>query len=156
MIKHTNGWEIAKKLKPEYKVFVRNFPAATTQCMADYMKPSIRAKPNRFILHLGTNDLSSNRLPDEIAKAIIDLASELKSESISSIIMRADKPELNKKGSEVNHHLKEMCNRKNFYSIDHSKKIKASHLNSIRPHLNRKGANILSSSLTQHISKVSN
>ena len=160
MIKHTNGWEIAKKLKPECKVFVRNFPGATTQCMADYMKPSIRAKPNHFILHVGTNDLSSNRPPDEIAKAIIDLASELKSEksgvSISSIIMRADKPELNKKGSEVNHRLKEMCNRKNFFLIDHSKKIKASHLNSSRLHLNRKGANILSSSLTQHTSKVFN
>ena len=41
MMKHTNGWEIAKKLKPECKFFVRNFPGATTQCMADYMKPSI-------------------------------------------------------------------------------------------------------------------
>ena len=96
--------------------------------MADYMKPSIRMKPNQFILHVDTNDLNSNRPPDVIAKAIIDLASELKSEksgvSVSSIIMRADKPELNKKGSEVNHHLKEMCNRKNFYLIDHSKKIK--------------------------------
>ena len=48
--------------------------------MADYMKPSIRVKPNRFILDFGTNDLRSNRPPDEIAKAIIDLASELKSE----------------------------------------------------------------------------
>ena len=62
--------------------------------------------------------------------------------------MRADKPELNKKGSEVNHRLKEMCNRKNFFLIDHSKKIKASHLNSSRLQLNRKGTNILSSSLT--------
>ena len=49
MIKHRNGWEIAKKLKPECKVFVRTFPGATTQCMADYMKPSIQAKPNHFI-----------------------------------------------------------------------------------------------------------
>ena len=95
--------------------------------------------------------------PEEIAKAIIDLTSELKSGvNISSIIMRADKPELNKKRSEVNHHMKEMCNRKNFYFIDHSKKIKASHLNSSRLHLNRKGANILSCSLTQHISNVFN
>ena len=125
--------------------------------MADYMKPLIRAKPNRFIFHVGTNYLSSNRPPDEIAKAIIDLASELKSKKsgviISSIIMRADKHELNKKGSEVNHHLKEMCSRKNFYFIDHSKKIKVSHLNSSGLHLNRKGGNILSSSLTQLISK---
>ena len=80
--------------------------------MTDYMKPTIQAKPNHFIFHVGTNDLNSNRPPDEIVKAIIDLASELKFKksgaSISSIIMRADKPELNKKGSKVNHHLKEM------------------------------------------------
>ena len=60
MIKHTSGWEIAKKLKPECKVFVRTFPGATTQCMADYMKPSIQAKPNHFIPHFGANDLNSN------------------------------------------------------------------------------------------------
>ena len=66
-----------------------------------YIKPSIRARPNHFIFHVGTNDLNSNRPPDKIAKAIIDLASELKSEksgvSISSLIMRADKPELKKR-----------------------------------------------------------
>ena len=72
MIKHINGWEIAKKLKQQCKVFVRDFPGTTTQCMADYMKPSIRVKPNLFILHVETNDLNSNRPPDEIAKVIID------------------------------------------------------------------------------------
>ena len=78
MIKHTNGWELTKKLKPECKAFVKTFAGATTQCMADYMKPSIRAKPNHFILHVGANDLNSNRPSDKIAKIIIDLASELK------------------------------------------------------------------------------
>ena len=29
MIKHTNGWEIAKKLKPECEVFVRTFQGAS-------------------------------------------------------------------------------------------------------------------------------
>ena len=71
--------------------------------------------------------------------------------------MRADKPELNKKGNEVNNHLKEMWKKKkNFFQIDHCSKIKASHLNSNRLHLNRIGANILSSSFAQHISKVFN
>ena len=73
MIKHTNRWEIAKKLRLECKVFVRNFPGATTQCMADYMKASIPAKPNHFILYVGTNDLNSKRPQDEIAKNILDL-----------------------------------------------------------------------------------
>ena len=71
MIKHTNGWEIVKKLKPECKVFVRNFPGATTQCMADYMKPSIQVKPNHFILHVGTNYLNSNRTPDKLQKPLL-------------------------------------------------------------------------------------
>ena len=67
MVKHANVWEIAKKLKPECKVFVGNFPGATTQFIADCMKPLIWAKPNRFILYVSSNDLNSNRPPDEIA-----------------------------------------------------------------------------------------
>ena len=44
--------------------------------MTDYMKPSIRAKPNHFILHTEINDFILNAPPDEIARTIIDLASE--------------------------------------------------------------------------------
>ena len=54
MIKNINGWEIAKKLKPECEVFVRTFGGTTTQCMADSMKPTIQAKSNHFILYVGT------------------------------------------------------------------------------------------------------
>ena len=92
------------------------------------MKPSIRMEPNHFILDVATNDLNSNIPRDEISNAIIDLAAELKSEksgvSISSVLMIADKPELNKQGNEVNHYLKEMCNRKNFTSLITAKKLK--------------------------------
>ena len=126
--------------------------------------------------------MSLNALSDEIAKTIIDLGTELKSEksdvtisfyimradlgtelkseksdvTISFYIMRADKPELNKRGIEVNHRLKEMYVRMNFFLIDPFKKINASHLNTSRLHLNRKGASILSSNFTQHIWKVFN
>ena len=94
------------------------------------------------MLHFGLNKLNSNRPSGEIAKIIINLVSGLKPEksdgSISSIITRANKSKLNKKVSEINHHLKEMCNRKNFFLIDHSNKIKASHLSNSRLNLNRK------------------
>ena len=90
MIKHTNGREIVKKLKPECKVFVRTIPGATTQCMTDYMKPSIRVKPNHLILHVETYYLKSSRSQEEIAKTIIDLASELKPEKSE----KSDKYEL--------------------------------------------------------------
>ena len=73
----------------------KNFTGATIQCMADYMKPSIRAKPDHVILHVGTNDLNSNATPNEIAANIVGLATEMKTEncdvSISGIIIRIDK-----------------------------------------------------------------
>ena len=160
IIKHTNGWEIARKLKANCKVYAKSFPGATIQCMMDYMKPSIRAKPDHIILHVGTNDLQSNATPSEIAEKITSLASEMKSNkcdvSISAIIIRTDKPDLNKKGIEVNNALKEMCEEKNIFLIDNSKKLKASHLNSRRLHLNRKGDQILDNIFTQHILKTLN
>ena len=106
--------------------------------MADSIKSLNRVKPNHFIFHVQTNVLSWNAPREEIAKTIIDLYSELKSEkfdvSISSIMVRADKPELNKKGSEV---------RK-------SKKGKKRPNRSL--HLNRNGANLLRRSFTLYIS----
>ena len=124
------------------------------------MKPSIRAKPDHIILHVGTNDLQSNANLSEIAEKIASLPSEMKSNkceaSISAIIIRTDKPDLNKKGIEVNNALKEMCEENNIFLIDHSKKLKTSHLNSSRLYLNRKGDQILDNIFTQHILKTLN
>ena len=101
LIKHTNGWETAKTLNTECKVFVRTFPGATTHCLRNYMKALMRTKPNHFVVHVGANHLNSNASPDKISKTIIYLALELKSEkpddNISLYIMRAEKPALNKK-----------------------------------------------------------
>ena len=38
------------------------------------MKPSVKQKPDQVILHIGVNDLNSDRAPKLIAKSIIDLA----------------------------------------------------------------------------------
>ena len=111
----------SEKTKIRIRSFCEKVPRSNYPKYGWLHETLIRAKPNYFILHVGTNELNSNRPPDEIAKTIIDIASELKSEK-----------------------------------SDDSKKIKASHLNSTRLHLNRKGANILNSSLTYHISKVFN
>ena len=160
MTKHTNGWEISKKIKSKCKVYAKSFPGATTQCMADYMKPSIRAKPDHIIVHVGTNDLCSNASPNEIATNIVKLTTEMKTDkcdvSISGIIIRTDKPDLNRKGLEVNVILKQMCEEKNIFFIDHCKKIKANHLNSSKLYLNRKGDIILNNIFVQHITKICN
>ena len=74
IVKHLNEWEMSKKLNANCKVFVKTFSSGKTTCMNDYVKPSVRSSADHFILHVGTNDLSSNKSPEEIAGSIIDLA----------------------------------------------------------------------------------
>ena len=160
MLKLLNGYEMSKRVNSDCNVYVKSFSGATTQCMEDYIKPSLRKNPNHFIIHVGTNDLATDKTPEGIAEKIVNLATAVKSEtcdvSISSIILRTDNKQLNQKGVEVNAYLKDLCKEKNIYFINNSKRIKAQHLNQGRLHLNRKGSNILSSIFVNEICKILN
>ena len=78
--------------------------------MKDYMKPSLRQNPDHFTLHVGTNDLNTEKSPEFVAKSIVDQAITLKGNSrdvsVSNIIVRIDNSNLNEKRCEVN---AEMC-----------------------------------------------
>ena len=128
--------------------------------MNDYIKPSLRSCPDHFILHVGTNDLNTDQSSEDIAKSIVNLATSIKSNkhdvSISNIIIRADNPNLNKKGCEVNSRLEELCRENNIYLINHAKKIKANHLNKGKLHLNKKGVKQLSDLFIKEISGIFN
>ena len=89
MVKHLNGWEISKKLNKNCKVFVKTFSGAKTACTHNYVNPSVRSSPNHFIFHIGTNDLSSNKSPEEIARSITDLALTLQHQSRTKSMMLA-------------------------------------------------------------------
>ena len=69
--------------------------------MNDYVKPSVRSSRDHFILHVGTNDLSSDKSSEEIAIALTGLAISIKNKkhdvSISNIIVRADDKKLEEK-----------------------------------------------------------
>ena len=63
--------------------------------MHDYVKPLVRSSRDHFILHVvGTNDLPSDKSPEEIARSIIELATSAKNEKhdadMSNITIRAD------------------------------------------------------------------
>ena len=106
IIKHVTGYDVAGKLN-ECKVFVKSFSGAKIRCLKDHRKPSLRENPNHFDLHVGTNDLNSNRSPEPIAKSIADVSSSLKNDShdvsISSIVVRNDK--FKEKATQVNENL---------------------------------------------------
>ena len=149
-----------QKLNANCKVFVKTFSGAKTTCMHDYVKPSVRSSPDRFILHVGTNDLSSDKSPQEIAKSITDRATSIKNEkhdvSISNIIIQVDNKKLEEKKCKVNSFLGKLCKENNFYLIDHSTRIKRNHLNKGKLHLNQKGTKLLSDIFVKELSKVFN
>ena len=147
IVKHVNGWEIAKKL-PNCKVYAKSFSGAKVRCMKDYLKPSLRQNPDHVVLHVGTNDLDSDKDPELIAKSIVDLASTVKKDTcevtISNIVVRNDK--FKKKAV--------LCVQRNILLIDHAKTIKPQHLNKSKLHLNVKGSKILRNTFTTTISSI--
>ena len=139
---------MSKKLKncKVCKVYVKDFSGSKVRCIRDHMKPSMREKPDHTILHVGTNDLNSDRPSNLIGKSIVDLAITLKNNSqnvsISNIIMRNDS--FNEKAMEVNGYLKQLCIEKNIFLIDHTKTIHSRNINRSKLHLNKSDIIILS------------
>ena len=74
--------------------------------MEDYIKPALRENPDHIILHIGTNELSTDKPPDVIANEIIDFSTRMKNQhcevSISNITTRNDK--WKEKAEETNDH----------------------------------------------------
>ena len=63
IIKHVKRYSLSKSLD-NCKVYVKDFPGARVRCMQDYVRPTIRENPNHIILHVGTNDLTTNIPPE--------------------------------------------------------------------------------------------
>ena len=56
MIKYVNGREVSRN----NPVKVRSHPGAATDDFIDYVRPTVRKKPNLIIIHTGTNDVQNN------------------------------------------------------------------------------------------------
>ena len=138
------------------KTYVKSFSGAKIRDMQDYVKPTIRESPDQIIVHVGTNDLASNKRLEQIADSIIGVATSLKSDTcdvlVSSITVRNDQHR--KKVAEVNIVLKELCKEKKLYYINHEKKITVKHLNGSKLHLNKKGTSILLNTFIESISNA--
>ena len=63
--------------------------------MTDFAKPIIRRKPDKVILHIGTNEIAKkDKEAEQTAREIYDLAEDIEAENItvaiSELIPRAD------------------------------------------------------------------
>lgn len=152
-IKDIQAYKMRRRLPKNEKLFVKSFSGATVQDMVDYVKPSMRRKPDLIILHAGTNDLRSEKSAEIIASEIMNLALEMKCDTndvmVSGIISRGDK--LNNKGVEVNQLLVEGCKSYNLNFINNSNLLSSKHLNGSGLHLNFRGTISLAGNFIENI-----
>ena len=153
--KHVDGLKMHKSLKRKHNITVKAFSGSTIKHMEHYSKPPLERNPELVILHIGTNDIKSNKSPQEIATGIQNLAQNMEEEgkrkvAISSLIPRNDSQELAKKSVLVNSELKKLCMEKGLDLIQHPS-LTARHLNGSNLHLNRFGTAIFANDLMRYI-----
>ena len=95
MVKKIDGYLLTSSINHRSIVKVRPILSAKTIDMVDYIKPTQRDfNPDVYLLHVGANDLSSNKFPEQISLDILNLASSLKLDNntviVSSILPRDD------------------------------------------------------------------
>ena len=61
IVKDLIGGKMSKD-DPNHFYVVKPFPGATLEDMKDFIKPLTRKKPDKLILHVGTNNLKHNRV----------------------------------------------------------------------------------------------
>ena len=115
--------------------------------MLDYIKPIQRDfNPDVYLLHVGTNDLSSSKSPEQIISGNFKSSQlpEIRNNTVivSSIVPRYDKNNNNKKADEVNIILEELCNANNVGMLSHRNINLKRHLNRSRLHLNDAGVSL--------------
>ena len=151
MTKYIHG----PRLSRTHKVKSISFAGATVEDMEDFVKPIVRKKPKKIILHVGTNNLKRDK-PKQLGKKIVELANNIKKQhctaeiAISSIIHRADDISLNSKIDQVNESLMKMCSNNDLDFICNDN-IKLDCLNVGGLHLNVKGTINLAANFRKHI-----
>ena len=113
--------------------------------ICDFIKPEVRKKPNIIIVHAGTNDITNNTKSFENYKKITDtIKSKLPNckYAISNVVMRKNKPDIEKKVTEFNSGLSKICS-KNKIDIIENENLDGSCLSFKKLHLNKTGNSYL-------------
>lgn len=157
VIKELKGFELSKSIGHKKPVKVRSHPSAQIRCLTDHIQPIIRNKDaEHILLHIGTNDLKSEKTPVQICHDIINLTAAIRDKgikvSVSGIIQRND--HLNNKVLLVNESLKKICESVGIPFVNNGNIRPDLHLNASKVHLNRKGNNIFINNIRKFCKSV--
>ena len=153
MVKHITGPGISKN----DQVQVKTHPGATTEDTIDYIKPTVRQKPDIVIIHSGTNDLTKDVNTMSRVRKVVAAVKEIDTEGkiklgFSGIVARGD---INKEEDIVitNNRVEKYCKGNEFFFIKNSN-IDVSCLNKSKLHLNRKDTHYLANNFRKHIFNI--
>ena len=127
------------------KVKVKNHSGATTEDIFDFIKPEVRKKPDIIMVHAGKNDITNNTKSFENYKKVTDtIKSKLPNRkySICNVVMRKDKPDIEKKVIEFNSRLSKFCSKSKIDIIE-NENLDGSCLSFKELYLNKKGNSYL-------------
>ena len=99
-------------------VSVKSFGGSTTKDMIDYIKPSARKKPNKIIVHVGTNDITkkisdSTKNLNRIVETVREISPDTKI-CFSELCIRNDISGGFSQVKRLNDDLIKFCNERNF------------------------------------------
>ena len=91
MVKDIYGWELSDNYE---KIVVKQFSRSTAEDMMTYIKPPLKCNPDRFVIHVGINDLRSDQDRETIVRNVVNVANNSKTDInkilISSIVPPRD------------------------------------------------------------------
>ena len=139
------------------KVTVRNFPGANSDDMLHHIRPLLKRKPKHIILHIGTNDITSDgcntaKNLDAIRKLIQDHSPSTEL-TMSEVLIREDKDKqkMAHQVQAINSIIDKFCEKFNLNMISHAN-ITGKMLSSRKLHLNGTGISCFAQNLKNFIS----
>ena len=128
-------------MKHQKHVVVKHLSRAKIADINHYKKRTQEKLPAEIIIHMGTNDLYSDKEAKDIANDILQLSKSVKTDAnkvaVSSVLPRKDK--FHSKVKEVNIHLQDTCSSNKLPLITHSNINPHQHINVKGLHLNSYG-----------------
>ena len=153
MVKHIIGPGISKN----DQVQVKTLPRATTDNIIDYIKLTVRQKPDIVIVHSWTNDLTKDVNAMSRVRKVVAAVTEIDTKGkiklgFSDIVARGDINKVEKIVS-TNNRLEKYCKGNEFFFIDYSN-IDANCLNKSKFYINGKSTYYLESNFRKYIFNI--
>ena len=141
----------------KYCTVVKSFGGSTSRDMVDYIKPAARKKPDKIIIHVGTNDISksidnTSENLDLVVKSVHELSPETQI-FFSELCLRNDIAGSFSKVKQKNEEIRKFCQERNIGLVT-NENIDNSCLAKKKLHMNQKGLKRLALNFKNFLGKM--